>query len=220
MTIDVYDSSGKKTGTIELPPALFEAPIRQGLMHLLLMRQQSNRRKHTVHVKSRGEVRGSTRKLYRQKGTGRARRGPIRSPLLRGGGKTFGPRKERSFWKNLPKTARHSALRSCLSYRARSGGIIALQGYGDDHHTKVFVALLQKLPLSIGRRIVVVLPRRMEALERGARNVPRVKTLLASYLNPEDVLGAHTLIFLVDALKVAEEVFGDLKSASTHLPSQ
>ncbi len=208
MTIDLYTSTGEKKGSLELSAALFESKVNEGLMHLMLTMQQGNRRKAIAHVKTRGEVRGSTRKLYQQKGTGRARRGPIRSPILRGGGKAFGPRKERNFTKSMPKNMRRAALLSCLSFVALKKRILALEGYGEDHKTKTFVSLLRKLPVSYGRRVLVVIPKHMEGLERGARNVPGVKTLLAPYLNPEDLLSAHHIIFLEEALKVAEGTFG------------
>ncbi len=207
MNIDVYSPAGIKASSLELPSRLFEAPIREGLMHLALVRQQSNRRMPIAHVKSRGEIAGSTRKLFQQKGTGRARRGPIRSPLLRGGGKTFGPRKDRNFQKDMPRKMRRAALFSCLSSAAKHGQIVGLESYPDEVKTKKLLELLKKLPVEMGRRIVIVLPGHHRGLELSARNLPRVKTLLAAYLNPEDVLGAKHLIFLVDAIKVAEQTF-------------
>lgn len=207
MTIDLYSSTGAKSGSVELPSALFEAPINPGLMHLALVRQQSNRRRPIAHVKTRGEVVGSTKKVYAQKGTGRARRGPIRSPILRGGGKTFGPRNTANFFKDMPKKMRRNALFSCLSLSAKNGSVFALESYPDDVKTKAFFALLKKLPVAIGRRILIVLPAHHRALELSARNVPRVKTLLAPYLNPEDVLQSKHIIFLVDSIAVAEKTF-------------
>ena len=219
MTIDVYTSTGTKKGTMELPPALFDVEVNTGLMHEALVRQQSNRRNPIAHVKTRSEVIASTKKLYQQKGTGRARRGSANANLLKGGAKAFGPRNERNFVKNMPRAMRRNALFSCLTTSARAGRIIGLDptapagsaGQGEGllatGKTKDFVALLVKLPVSPGRKIVFVLPSHSEALERGARNVPGVKTILAQYLNPEDVLGAHHLVFLVEAIKVAEETF-------------
>lgn len=208
MKVDLYSSVGEKKGSIELPTTLFEAAINPGLVHEALIRQQSNRRTPVAHVKTRSEVVASTRKLYQQKGTGRARRGSASANLLRGGAKAFGPRNDRNFKKDMPKKMRRAALFSCLSMSAKAGKVIGLEGYGSDSKTKAFVDLLSKLPVSPGRKIVFVLPNHMEALERGSRNVPGVKTILAPYLNPEDVLGAHSLVFLVEALKVAEETFG------------
>ena len=208
MTIDVYSATGKKSGSIELPPAIFGVAVNKGLMHLALLRQQSNRRRAIAHVKTRGEVVGSTKKLFQQKGTGRARRGPVRSPLLKGGGKTFGPRNNANFTKDMPKKMRRAALFSCLSDAAsRSGCLLALEAYPDDTKTKNFFSLLKALPLEIGRRIVIVLPSHHEGLERSARNIPRVKTLLAAYLNPEDIITARHIIFVADAISVANDTF-------------
>lgn len=220
MKADLYTSAGTKKGSIELPKMLFEADINKGLIHEALIRQQSNRRNPIAHTKSRSEIVASTRKLYQQKGTGRARRGSASANLLKGGYKAFGPRNTRNFEKMMPKNMRRAALFSCLSQSAKLGKIIVLEAYGDDHptspvsdglrgasKTKTFIALLSKLPVSPGRKIVFVLPKHQDTLERAARNVPGIKTILAPYLNPEDVLGAHSLIFLVEALKVAEETF-------------
>lgn len=207
MKSDLYSSDGKKKGTVDLPAILFEAPVSEGLMHFALLMQQSNRRMPIAHTKARGEVQGSTRKLFRQKGTGRARRGSSRANLLKGGAKSFGPKNNRNFTINMPKKMRRRALFSSLSKAAQDGKVLALEGYGDDSKTKTFVNLLSALPVSQGRKIVFVLPSHMEALERGASNVPGVKTILAPYLNPEDIIGAYHLVFLVDALKVAEDTF-------------
>jgi len=158
-------------------------------------------------VKHRGEVVGTTKKAYAQKHTGNARRGALRSPTVRGGGKSFGPRNESNFRKEMPKKMRRAALISCLSLRAKEGVVIGLENYPEDPKTKNFVALLKKLPLDYGRRIVVVTAGRHSKLELAARNVVNVKTIFAQYLNPEDVLLARKIIFLKDAVKLAEETF-------------
>jgi large subunit ribosomal protein L4 len=103
---------------------------------------------------------------------------------------------------------RRQALLSSLAYIAKSGKVVGLTEYTSAPKTKTFITLLSKLPVQKGRRILFVMPARMDALERGSRNVPGVRTILASYLNPEDLLSAHAVIFLVDALKKAEEMFG------------
>ncbi|MBP9773218.1 MAG: 50S ribosomal protein L4 [Candidatus Peribacteraceae bacterium] len=207
MKIDVYSSTGTKSGSMDLPASLFEAPINKGLMHLALVRQQSNRRHPIAHVKTRGEVAGTTKKAFQQKGTGRARRGALRSPLLRGGGKTFGPRNNANFQKNMPKKMRRAALFSCLSFSAKNGCVVALESYPETIKTKSLSELLKKMPVELGRRIVIVLPAHHKGVELSARNIPRVRTILAGYLNPEDILQARHVIFLVDAIKVAEETF-------------
>ncbi|MDD4319148.1 MAG: 50S ribosomal protein L4 [Candidatus Peribacteraceae bacterium] len=207
MTIDLYTATGSKTGTLELPKELFEARINRGLIHQAVIMQQSNRRQPIARAKSRGEVVGSTHKIYAQKHTGRARHGAVRSPTMRGGGKAFGPKNDRNFSKDMPKAMRHAALAACLSLQAKEGKIVGLESYPETIKTKAFHALLQKLPVDIGRRIVIVLPENHKGLTLSCRNVPNVKTLLASYLNPEDVMGARHLIFLNGSIEKAMSVF-------------
>jgi large subunit ribosomal protein L4 len=103
MKVDLFTATGTKKGSLELPASMFEVEVNKGLMHLALVRQQSNRRNPIAHARHRGEMVGSTRKLYQQKHTGQARRGASRSPLLKGGGKSFGPRNEANFVKDMPR---------------------------------------------------------------------------------------------------------------------
>lgn len=209
MNIDLFSATGTKKGTLALPASLFEARVNQGLMHQVVMLQQGNRRTAVAHAKNRGEVAGSTRKLYSQKHTGRARRGSVRSPLLRGGGKAFGPRSIANFAKRMPRGMRRAALLSCLSLRAKQGDIIGLENYPETVKTKDAHALLRKLPVQIGRRLLFVLPGPHRGLQLSTRNIPGVKSLPASYLNPEDVLGARQIVFLAEALRKAEELWGE-----------
>lgn len=215
MEISVFSSAGKKSGTWSLPESLFGAPIRAGLMHQAVMRQQSSRRAPIAHAKSRGEVAGSTRKLYSQKHTGRARRGSIRSPLLRGGGKAFGPKRTRNFQKDMPREMRRQALLSCLSLQAKQGAILGLESFSETIKTKDAATLLKTMSIEPGRRVLFVLPQASETLVLSVRNLPRVETLLASSLNPEDVLSARHLIFVQGAIEKAEQVFGQKKSRSS-----
>lgn len=207
MPAHVFTATGEKKGTLALPESLFGAEVNHGLMHQMLVLQQSNRRQSPAHVKTRGEVQGSTKKLYSQKHTGRARRGPVRSPLLRGGGKAFGPRNDRNFTKSMPQQMRHAAVRSSLSLQAKKDAISVLETYPETVKTKEFTLFLKKLPLEHGRRILFVLPGAMRGLSLSARNVPRIKTLDARYLNVEDVLSSRHIIFLQEAIAVAEGIF-------------
>src|SRR3989344_472660 len=184
MTIDLFSSTGTKVKTMELPSSLFDAPVNWGLMHQAVLRQQANGRQSAAHVKTRGEVQGSTRKMFTQKHTGRARRGTVRSPLLRSG----------------------------LAVQAGNGAILALESYPDTVKTKTLATLLQKLPLQHGRRILLVSSSRHSSLLLSARNIPTVKTVQAGYLNPEDILNSRHIIFLVDALSEADKMFGKVKS--------
>ncbi len=215
MNIDVYSSTGAKKGTLSLPEVLFAAPVNNGLVHQALLLQQSNRRKAIAHAKNRHEVAGSTRKLYGQKHTGQARRGSIRSPLLRGGGKAFGPRSNQNFTKDMPREMRHAALAACLTLQAKKNSIFGLEGYGNDVKTKAFVTLMGKLPVELGRHILLVLPEKHEGLVRSSRNVPNVKTILVNYLNPEDVLRSRSIIFVGDSVEKAVAIFGKKKDKTS-----
>lgn len=208
MNIDVYTATGEKKGTATLPKGLFEAPINEGLMHQAVIRQQSNERNSIAWVKRRGDISGSTRKLFQQKGTGRARRGSIRSPLLRGGSKSFGPSKIANFVKNMPRKMRRASLCSALSVQAKNGTILGLESYPKATKTKDALAMLTKMPVDIGRKILIVLPESHIDLTRSVSNIPGVKTVLAQYLNPVDILGSRHIIFMVEALTKAEEIFG------------
>ncbi|MFH0851798.1 MAG: 50S ribosomal protein L4 [Candidatus Peregrinibacteria bacterium] len=203
MTIDIFTATGTKKGVAELPASLFEAPIRMGLLHQAVMLQQSNRRSSIAHTKARGEIRGSTRKLFPQKGTGRARRGAIRSNILKGGNKAFGPKSNANFVKNMPHEMRRAALLGSLSLQAKNGAILGLESYPATVKTKEAFLLLKKLPVEIGRRILIVLPEKHPGLTLSTRNIPRVSTVLAQYLNPEDVLNARHIVFLVEAIRMA-----------------
>lgn len=207
MNVELYTATGTKKGSLSLPKELFEVEINEGLIHQAVVRQQSNRRSSIAHVKSRGEVVGSTRKLYQQKGTGRARRGSANSPVLRGGGKAFGPRNNSNFEKDMPRKMRRKALACCLSKQAKAGSIFGLESYKSAAKTKEFLSLLEKLPVDIGRRILIVVPERQEDLYRAARNVQGVKVVTAAYLNAEDILHARHIAFLSDAVQKAVELF-------------
>jgi large subunit ribosomal protein L4 len=211
MQVDLYSSTGAKKGSLELPASLFEAPINGGLMHQAVVMQQANRRASTAHTKSRGEVIGSTKKLFQQKGTGRARRGPLRSPLMKGGGKAFGSKKDRNYVQSMPRKMRHAALRSALSAQAKGKAIIGLEGLGNEMKTKAAYALLSKLPVQMGRKILLVTAAKDQKVTLSVRNIPNLKTLTAAYLNPEDVLAARFIIFMADSIAKAEEVFGAKK---------
>ncbi len=220
MTIDLFSSAGQKQKAIHLPETLFTGEINSGLAHQFLMLQQSNRRAPIAHAKTRGEVYGSTKKLFQQKHTGNARRGPIRSPLMKGGGKAFGPNRWQNFELKMPKAMRQAAIRSCLSMQAKEGSIIALEGFGAETKTKILAELLKKLPLKSDRRVLIVWGEKSDALIRSARNLPSVETLSAAYLNPEDVLKATAIVFLEDAFAIADKVFGKKKTEKEFIAAE
>ena len=208
MTIDVFSSTGQKGKQLTLPESLFGQEVNYGLMHQAVVRVHNSLRQSPAHVLTRSEVSGSTKKLFTQKHTGRARRGDVRSPTLRGGGKAFGPRNEKNYEKDMPKKMRHAALRSSLSLQAQKGAIIGLESFGDAVKTKSLVTLLEKMSIKELRNVLVVSKGVVKPLVLSARNVPGVTVTPASYLNPEIVLRARTIVFLVDAIGEADSIFG------------
>jgi large subunit ribosomal protein L4 len=203
-TANVVDQSGAGKGTLDLAPEVFETPVNEGVMHQALLRQLANGRQGTHDTKNRSEVRGGGRKPYRQKGTGRARQGSIRSPQWEGGGVVFGPT-PRSYAQDMPRKQRRLALRSALSVKAAAGELTVLEGFElDEPRTRAVVDLLASL--EAGRRVLIVLGSHNEMLERSARNIPYVQVILASNLNVRDLLVADTVLITRDAVEHATEV--------------
>lgn len=208
MEIDVFTSQGEKQGTRQLPSELFGHPVNEGLIHQFIVLQMSNRRQNIADTKTRGEIRGSTKKLFKQKGTGRARRGSIRANILRGGNKSFGPVNNRNFIKNMPRQMRRAALLSGLSYQALKGLMIELKTCPEVKKTKEAQAVMNKLPLEKRNKTLFVLPGKNIAFSNSVRNIPGVKTILFNYLNPEDVLKHKTIVFIGKAIDEANKIFG------------
>jgi large subunit ribosomal protein L4 len=176
-------------------------------MHQALVRQLANARLGTHSTKTRSEVRYSTHKIYRQKGTGRARHGSRRAPIFVGGGVAHGP-KPRSYAKKMPRQMRRAALRSALSAKAKSGDIVVLDQVAMDvPKTKEMATLMRRL---VGERSALLLMAgRDENVEKSARNIPDVKTLRASYLNIRDLLGFEKIVVPLAALEVIGGFLGE-----------
>lgn len=206
MKATIYSQTGEQKGEITLNKDIFEVEINEGLIHQMLLLQQTNSRQAIAHTKTRGEVSGGGRKPYRQKGTGRARHGSSRTPIHRGGGIVFGPRNVRNFTIAMPKKQRRKALFCALSSKAKDHSILVLENYEtEDPKTKEFAAMLKKLP--VDRDALFVIPEKNELIQKSARNVKNVKTVLAGYLNIQDILKFKSLIFLKDSLPKLEETF-------------
>ena len=206
MLVPIRNLAGETVGEVELRDDIFDAPVSKPLMHQALVRQQANARLGTHNTKTRGEVRGSTRKIWRQKGTGRARHGSIKVNLWPGGGITFGP-KPRSYRKAMPRKMRRAAYRSALSVKAQDGQIVVLDALEmGAPKTRDMVELLDRLGLE--GSVLIMLPEKNENVERSARNLADVKTLRAAYLNVRDLLGYDTLLIPHGSLKVIEGILG------------
>ncbi len=220
MQVPIYSLAGDVIEHIEISDEVFGVPFNQAVVHQAMVRQQANARQGTANTKTRGEVSGSTRKLFRQKGTGRARAGSIRSPLRRGGGITFGP-KPRSYRQAMPKKMRQLALRCVLSAKAGDGELVVLEQLKlDEPKTKEMVRILAALGVDSSALIVTSEPE--DNVVKSARNLPRIKTTPASLLNVVDILTYKMLLMTVAAVRKAEELWGGKSSErrrSAPLPS-
>jgi large subunit ribosomal protein L4 len=210
MKIDVYTSDGAKKGTKTLPAELFGVEINVGLMHDAATRQQANSRVVTAATKTRSNVKGGGAKPWRQKGTGRARQGSIRSAQWRGGGVIFGPDQDRNYSKQMPKKMRRKALLSALSARANDKIIAGLESFENDTpKTKMIADLFQKI--GYGRNVLIVIGSSNPMLEKSVRNLQNVKLIRANYLNIVDIMSADHILFVADALEKAQEIFSPKK---------
>jgi len=206
MKAAIYNQKGEKKGEVTLNKDLFGIEVNEGLIHQALVMQQANARQPIAHTKTRGEIRGGGRKPHRQKGTGRARFGSIRTPIHRGGGIVFGPRNTRNFTKAMPKKQRRKALFCALSSKANDNQIIILESYdAKEPKSKAFAEMLSKLP--VDRNALIVIPGKNEIIQKSSRNLENARTILASYINIKDLLKYRTIIFLKDSLPKLEETF-------------
>ena len=195
----VYNESGAESGKIALDAGLFAGKINPGLVHRLLLLQHANARIAIAHTLGRGEIRGSTRKLYAQKGTGRARVGDSRSPTRKGGGVTFGPTNARNFTIMMNKKERRAALISILSTKATEKQIKVLENFAPKN-TKAMTELFTAIEAP--NAVLAVTPNDLELFRTG-RNIPTVKVIGANYLNPHDLLKYKNLVFTKASLEFA-----------------
>jgi len=204
--LTVKNVEGQEVDTMEVDERVFGVKPNRAVMHQALLAHLANRRAGTAGTKTRGEVRGSTAKIRRQKGSGRARLGSIRAPHLTGGGVVFGPR-PRSFAQRLPRRMRRLAIRSALSDKAAEGRLQVLDRLElEKPRTKDVAAMLANLEVTGSALIVIGEPDRTVFL--GARNLPETKVMPAAYLNVVDLLSFRALIMTVDAVHRAEALWG------------
>ncbi len=203
--LEIKSVSGEGVGSIELDDAVFGADVNEHLLWETVKWQLAKRRAGTHKTKTRGEVRGTKKKPYKQKGTGRARHGSTRSPIWVGGGTTFGPR-PRSYAYTMPKKARKKALRSALSLRLKEGKLVVLDKFPvEDGKTKAVVKALGNVgaPQPVESALIVESADN-ELLVRGSRNLAAAKWLAPEGLNVYDVLNHQTLILTADSAKQVE----------------
>ncbi|MDH7512771.1 MAG: 50S ribosomal protein L4 [Clostridiales bacterium] len=200
--VQVLNESGQVSGEVELPARVFNYPVKAHLLHEAVVQRQANQRRGTASTKTRGEVSGSSRKPWRQKGTGRARAGSIRSPLWRKGGTIFGP-KPRDYSYEIPKQVKRNALRAALSLRLAENRLLILEGAAlKGAKTKEALSLLKALNVDSA---LIVDKIENKNLFLALRNMPRVRAIDPNRLSTHDVLGHEWLVLTLRALESLTE---------------
>jgi len=207
MKVDTYNLKGEKISQTLLPKEIFDIKMNLDLVHQVVLSQQSNRKQITAHTKTREEARGGGKKPWRQKGTGRARHGSIRSPIWKGGGVTFGPRKEKNTEKIIPKKIRRKALFMVLSSKAKENDILVLDDFKiEKPKTKPMAELFNKLFLGNGSGLVVLADNNKNII-KSIRNIKKIMIMNAKDLNALDLLNYKYLVLEKEAISVIKETF-------------
>ncbi|MET3112370.1 large subunit ribosomal protein L4 [Pedobacter sp. CG_S7] len=207
MEVKVLNISGKETGaTVQLPESVFGIKPVDHAIYLDVKQYLANQRQGTHKSKQRNEIAGSTRKLYKQKGTGGARAGSIKSPLFNGGGRVFGPQ-PRDYSFKLNKKLKSLARKSALSYKAQDNNVVVLEDFTfDSIKTTNYLNLVNALELT-NEKTLLVLPSQNNNIYLSSRNLKKAKVITADQLNTYDVLNCGTILFTTDSVKTLEEAF-------------
>lgn len=202
--VSVYNMEGKEVGQIELNDSIFGVKINEHLVHMAVVQQLANKRQGTQSTKTRAEVRGGGRKPWRQKGTGNARQGSIRSPQWKGGGVVFAP-KPRDYSFKLNKKEKQAALKSALSSKVENNKLIVLDKLSfDEIKTKSMANVLNNLNVN---KALIVLGEKNDNVYLSARNIPSVRTVQSNSINVYDILKYDALVLTKDAVEKIEEVY-------------
>ncbi len=203
----VYNQEGKESGEMTLPKEIFEVPLNADLVHQVLISQTANKRQVSAHTKDRSEVRGGGRKPWRQKGTGRARHGSIRSPLWKGGGVTGGPRNEKVYERDIPKKMKKKALYMVLSEKAKNNLLVVLDTMEmEKAKTKTMAMVIKKLPLANASRLVAY-NNGDKKVFLATRNIPKTGASETRNLNVADLLNYKYVLISKDGIKEIEKTF-------------
>jgi len=206
--IKVYNLEGKEVEEISLDPKIFAVEINPALVHQAVEIQQANARQNFAHTKDRSEVRGGGRKPWRQKGTGRARHGSIRSPIWSGGGVTFGPRKEREFAKKINKKMKRKALFMTLTDKVKENNLIVVDKLQlTEIKTKKLAEIISKLPIKGKKSLLLAMAVKDDNIIKSAKNLPKLKTILADSLNIVDILKYNYLVIDKQGVKKIVETY-------------
>ncbi len=214
MKASVYNQKGEEIKQINLSKDIFGLDVNFDLVHQVVVSYSSNKRQKIAHTKTRNEVRGGGRKPWRQKGTGRARHGSIRSPLFKGGGVTFGPRNDKNYKKIIPDKMRKKALFMALSGKFKDNEIIFLDDINlSEPKTKSAKKIIDNLPIE-SKSALILLPKKNDNLIVGIKNIPKIEAIPAKDINAFDLLSFKFLIILEQSVKVIEDTFLSEKANS------
>lgn len=212
LTTTLYNQSGATVGTVELNAALFDAALNVPLLHEAVVAQEANVRVAIANTLGKGEVRGGGKKPWKQKGTGRARHGSIRSPLWKGGGVTFGPTNMRNFFKKMNKKARRAALASALSDAFRNEAVVVVDSLVlPEAKTKQLLTMLSSLPQA-DKRTLIIVEETNTGVGVAANNTPNIQVIPVHCLNVKEVLKAERLVVSKDALERMSALFVSSKN--------
>ena len=208
MEYPLYNQKAENIGKVDLPDQIFGLKMNADLLHQVVTSQMSNKRQVLAHAKGRGEVRGGGKKPWKQKGTGRARHGSIRSPIWKGGGATFGPTKERNFKKKLNHKMVRKALFVALSSKARDNQLLVVDGIKlQNPKTKEMAVLFKNFLGMFGKNpnVLLVMPAGDDNAKRASKNLQYLSTVEAKDLNPLEVMAHKNLIFVKDSVGILEK---------------
>ena len=212
MKVKVYNQKGEEVGTTVLPKEVFEREVNPDLIHQVAVCMMANQRQPWAHTKDRGEVSGGGRKPWRQKGTGRARHGSIRSPIWVGGGVAHGPRKEKKYKKRIPKRMKRQALLSVLSGKVKDNELVVLDKLEIDapktkKMAEIIKNLKEKAKVIEKKSLLIAIPKKDDNIIRSAYNIPKVEVIEARNLNVLELLKYKYLVLPKDSIKVIKETF-------------
>lgn len=211
-SIKVYNQKGEEVGKADLPAGIFGLKMNRDLVHQAVVAQMANARQVLAHTKDRSETRGGGRKPWRQKGTGRARHGSIRSPIWRGGGIAFGPTKQRVFAKKINRKMKQRALFMLLSSKVKDEELILLDKLElSEGKTKLIAEIINslktKLKKNLDKSSLIVLAKTDLKVSRAVNNIPKIKTIRADSLNVLDVLSHQYLLIPQEGIKVIAKTY-------------
>lgn len=205
--VSLLNTKGEKVGSLTLEASLFDVKMNPALIHEAVVAQQANSREAIAHTKTRGEVAGSSKRPWKQKGTGRARHGSTKSPIWVGGGISFGPRNDRNFSLKINKRAKRKALAMVLSEKVATDRFVALETFDlKDGKTKELAMILKNLPIS-KKKTLIILPPEQKDVAIAAQNMKGVETMPSNTLNIVDLLKADVVLISKEAVEMVSQTY-------------